>query len=191
MSEDGLKILTGTIEEPENEYYEDVDVHEDAFKKYDLINFLDSIGTSEFKNIYMMLSTVNFTPVEKTILARDVVERIKEVYDIDLILSDTPTLKETTDIFKFLKFIEFEYINFMADVWKFLKVNLRSDIRDFCIQNSDKIIKIIEEQIETHFLPELVVNFLRTYNKEDMINLFIKLTEKSRMMIVLRKEGGI
>ena len=139
----------------------------------------------------MMLSTVNFTPVEKTILARDVVERIKEVYDIDLILSDTPTLKETTDIFKFLKFIEFEYINFMADVWKFLKVNLRSDIRDFCIQNSDKIIKIIEEQIETHFLPELVVNFLRTYNKEDMINLFIKLTEKSRMMIVLRKEGGI
>lgn len=192
MSEEGLMALLGVIEEPESEYYDEMgDLHEEgapgiASKNYDFAEFLNSIGTREFKIMYMSIMNNVYSIDDRRNLAREVLEKIKEVYNIDLDFSHVPTMKEVAGIFKFLKFLEYEYINFISDVWKFMDIDLRSDIRDFCFNNGDKIIKIIDEQIETHFLPEIISNFLRTYNKEDMVSLFIEWTEKAKMMIFLR-----
>jgi len=190
MSEEGLKALLGTVEEEESEEYYDEYPEEIAFKRYDFIELLNAVGTPDFKSMYQNILNTDFSVLDRRILAREIVDRIEEVYDIVLYLPEEPDPQEVASIFKFIKFIEFDYIDFIADIWKFMNVDLRTDIRDFCISNSDRIISVIDEQIETHFLPQIISEFLRTYNKDDMISLFINLTEKSRMLIEAKIREG-
>lgn len=183
--EEDLKALSG-IAELESEEGDEVDLIRRASNKYDFIQLVNSIGTLDFKSIYENIMNNEYSIEERYNLAVEILDKIQDVYGIELTLSNTPSLHEIVSVFKFIKFLEYDYISFIADIWKFLNVNLRSDIRTFCITNADQIMKVIDEQIETHFLPEIISNFLRTYNKEDMIRLFIELTEKSKMRIVLK-----
>jgi len=185
--DDELKVLH-TTHELESEEHEEEDIIRRASNSYDFVQLINSIGTSEFQAVFSNIVQNDYSNTERRDLSVEMLEKVKEEYGIELTLSNTPTMEEIVDVLKFVKFLEFEYINFIADIWKFMNVNLRSNIRLFCMANSDRIIKILDEQIETHFLPKMVSEFLRTYNKSDMINLFIRLTEKSKMLIVLRIE---
>lgn len=185
--EEDIKALS-EIEEFESEEIEEVDLIRRASNNYDFIQLVNSIGTPEFKPIYENIMNNEYSIIERHNLAIEILDKVKDVYNIELTLSNTPSVQEIADVFKFIKFLEYGYVSFIADVWKFMNVDLRSDIRIFCIANTEKIMKMIDEQIKTHFLPEIISNFLRTYNKGDMINLFIKLTEKVKMMIVLKIE---
>ncbi len=192
MSEEGIKALLGTIEEPESEEYSEKDIfekkdaEETAFERYDFIDLLNCIGKPEFKNEYMLFNDEKYIFEKRRNFAREILEKINDVYDIEYTLTDQPSTEDVDNVFKFLEFLEYDYINFISDVWKFMDVDLRSDIRDFCMRNAEKIIKIIDDQIDSHYLSPLIAIFLRTYNKDDMIMMFIKMTENARMLIVLK-----
>lgn len=194
MSEEGIKALLGTIEEPESEEYEEKNIFEKldsediAHERYDFIDLLNTIGTPKFKIHYQLFNDETYTFAKKRDFAREILEKINQVYEIEYTLSDQPTTEEVDDVYKFLEFIEYDYLNFISDVWKFMDVDLRSDIRTFCMRNGDKIMEIIDDQIDSHYLSPLITTFLRTYNKDDLLMLFIKMTEKAKMLIVLKNE---
>jgi len=190
MSEESLKALLGTVEEPESEEYDEIYPDEIAFKRYDFIDLINSVGTPDFKAHYQNILNNDYNIDDRRELARDLVDKVEEVYEIELHLPEVPTPNEIASIFKFVKFIEYEYVDFIADVWKFMNIDLRSDIRDFCLSNADRILLVIDEQIESHFLPQIISDFLRTYNKDNMISLFVNLTEKSKMMIEAKIREG-
>jgi hypothetical protein len=171
--EEDLKALSG-IAELESEEGDEVDLIRRASNKYDFIQLVNSIGTLDFKSIYENIMNNEYSIEERYNLAVEILDKIQDVYGIELTLSNTPSLHEIVSVFKFIKFLEYDYISFIADIWKFT--------------NADQIMKVVDEQIETHFLSEIISNFLRTYNKEDMIRLFIELTEKSKMRVVLKIE---
>jgi len=190
MSEEGIKTLLGTLEEPESEEYEELNIDPEdlAFERYDFIEVLNSINTPDFKSVYKVFTTTKYPIETRRNMAREILEKINQIYDIEFNLSYDAIESDVDDVFRFLEFLEYDYIGFIADVWKFMNVNLRSDIRDFCIRNSDTIIKVIEGQIETHYLSPLISTFLGTYNKDELISMFIKMTENSRILIIMKNE---
>ncbi len=188
MSDEGLKALLGSIEEPESEEYEYKDHYEAGLKNYDFIETINAIGTEEFETIYKMIMSIEPSIDDLRNLAREILEKINELYEIEIELPRDPLREEVDGIFRFLEFLEYDYIPFFAHVWKVLGIDLRTPIRDYCYKNGNKIIDTIEDQLDSHFLHPLVVDFLRTNNKDDMVKLFVELTEKSKMLIVVEIE---
>ena len=91
------------------------------------------------------------------------------------------------DVYNFIKFLKFDYIDFLADVWKILGADLKDiDLEKFCKDNDDFIIEAIEYKLDSQNITGLISIFLRTYNKLDMIDFIISSTKKSRMEILMR-----
>lgn len=188
MSDEALKALLGSIEEPESEEYLYKDHYKDGLKNYDFINLINSIGTKDFESIYKMVTNQEFSMDDSRSLARDILEKIHEVYDIEMELSKDTLREEVDGVFRFIEFLEYEYIVFFSHIWTILNYDLRLPIVKYCNENSEKIIEVLDDQIESHFLHPLIADFLRTNNKDNMIELFIRLTEKSKMLIVVEIE---
>ena len=77
------------------------------------------------------------------------------------------------------------------DIWKYLKPDSNSfQLENFCEHNIPKILKEVEEQLETHYFPETITDFLRTYNKENFINWFCEKSKNlyTSILIALREE---
>ncbi|MCK5607709.1 hypothetical protein KAR91_37840 [Candidatus Pacearchaeota archaeon] len=191
MSDEHLKAFLGsTYGRPEEEYHPDEDLELIASKRYDHLNIITTIGTPEFEANYRMVigEITDFT--ERRDLAREIIKKIWDIYEIEFHLPQEPSINEVNDIFKFLEFVEYNYINFVSDVWKFFDVNLRKiNIFEYCQLHGDRFIQVIEELVDSHFLPVLLSDFLRTYNKDDMIRMFTRMSEDSKMLIVLNIES--
>lgn len=167
---------------------------EDASIQYDMQDTIDLIGTDDFKSSYMnVIGQFKALSIDyqKTFCIR-ALEKIEESYEFQF--TPRPEFEnqvQINNLYEILEFLEYDYIDFASGVWKFLKVELQGvDIDSYCKSNSDKVISEIEDQIETRDFSELISNFMRTYNKEGMIRLFIHWTEKNRMLIVLRIREG-
>ena len=82
---------------------------------------------------------------------------------------------------------EYDHEEFILDIWQYLKpeTNLKS-FQNYCEQNGNKIISEIEEQLDTKAFPKLITDFLRTYNKDDMIQWFCDRSERLNTTILLR-----
>ena len=78
MSDEGLKALLGSIEEPESEEYEYKDHYEEGLKNYDFIELINSIGTEDFESIYKMVTNQELSMDDMRRLARDILEKINE-----------------------------------------------------------------------------------------------------------------
>ncbi len=193
---DNSMLLMGSSVSPLEMDDEELEgIQEDSSLQYDISEIIDSIGTSNFKEIYL-----NFINIIKGLTLpkqRDVGERITEkiakIYEYEfapkLELDNQLTLN---DLYEFLEFIHYDCLSFLSDVWKFLKVELRGlDIEEYGIKNSMKIISEIEDQLESRDLNELITIFLRTYYKDGIIKWFIGISEKNRMLIVLRMLEGV
>lgn len=185
------KLLYGaTIEQYEMEEEEVIESQTNAILSYDYSEFVNAIGTPEFKDIYnSFINEIKITPFEKQReFSFEIFRKIKEVYDFEFNpFIDIENEEDLNDIYEFITFIEFDYIDLYAYIWKFLNVDLKSlDIRDYVENNKKRTLKEIEEQNNIYTSSALTKRFLNTYHKDDMINLFIKSSEKSRMLIQLR-----
>lgn len=187
---DNLKILMGYSVSPlEMDDEELVGQQEDASLQYDIYELIDAIGEPDFKEVYIsIINNINSLPIPmQRVICQKILTRVNEVYEYEFL--PHPSLEHQLDmnnVYQLIEFLNYDNIDFFGDVWKFLKVNLRNlDLETYCSRNSNKIISEVEEQIESRDLSELITIFLRTYNKEGMIDWFRKITEKNRMLIVL------
>ena len=173
--------------EADNNDQEDSDyIANEAIFESRSVDILDSIGSYEFKNIYRTL--INDIKLQifddQKIFFNSVLAKISEVYDFEFsVKMDIYDIEELNNLYSFLEFIEYNNIDFITSVWKFLDVDLsKINIEKYCLKNKELIIKEIDEQIETNLLDEKSILFLRTYYKID--EWFCRNSEKSKIEIL-------
>ncbi len=188
---DNLQILAGSsLPLPEQDDPDLNKLNSEASNEYDGMDLIDSIGTTEFKTLYLLyINNLKDQPiVDQRRLCLDILSKVKEVYDYSFL--PYPELEHQLDmnnVYDLIKFLNYDHINFLGDVWRYLNTDLKTtDIKQFCINNSDLVVNEIEDQLKSRDLSEMVSLFLRTYIKENLIDWFIQSTKKQRMLIYLR-----
>lgn len=200
MSERSQKaFIEAMVEYPEMDDDERMDEFEDdAIYRSSAMDLEDTLGKIDFKFVYPILikdiETATFN--NQKIFCQKMLQRIEEVYDYTF--PEKPELTENIEITRcldFIKFIEYDNIIFLSYVWQHLtKTLFGADIEAFCNANQDRVIKEVDEQLETHEQNELISIFLRTYYKSKFIEWFIKNSESSKTQIILEileREGKL
>lgn len=196
-----LKILLGNsipIPEDDNEDDKMVDSEvglpdaESALMNYYFQTVLDSIGSPDSKSKYLSSETnIKIYPIKDQIdLANQIMATIENEYDyMPSRTFDVVSLEDVIAVHDFVKFLEFDNEDFITDTWMYLKpVSNVRQLEDYCEQNKDKIIFEIEERLETKDLLELISDFLRTNNKEKLIEWFCEKSKPLITAIMLRRE---
>jgi len=167
---------------------------EAALKSYYFLTILDSIRTGEFQESFnatipLLRKEYGFKDLQE--LCFEIIRYIKERYDF--IFPQTVKIEDaedTSDVLYLIKFLEYDNEEFITNVWKYLKPEINSfQVENYCEQNGNKIISEIEEQSDTRSYPKLIADFLRTYNKDDMIEWFCEQSKRlnTAILLVLRE----
>ena len=172
-------------------YTEGIENQEDALREYRFITVLNNIKTLEFKQNY--LSVINniktdYTLREQILFCDRILEKVEEKYNFVFPQNkEIFNLEDINDVYTFLEFLEFDCESFIVNVWRFLDTNLKGiDIERYCTDNIKRIIQEIERQTETCILSELIIQFLRTYNKEGIIQWFSEMTNRLKSLVILK-----
>jgi len=188
---DNLLVLAGSsLPLPEQDDPDQIQLGNEASIEYDGMELVDSIGAPVFKETYMLV--INDLKAQEIVdqrrLCLGILEKVKEVYDYEFLpYPELDNQLDMNNVYDLIRFLNYEYIDFFGDVWRYLKTDLKkTNIKQFCEKNSDKIIIELEDQLNSRDLSEMVSLFLRTYNKDNLIDWFIKSTEKNKMLIYLR-----
>jgi len=200
MSERSQKaFIEAMVQYPEMDDDERMDEFEDdAIYQSSSIDLQDTLGQVDFKFVYPILikdiETATFD--NQKIFCQKMLDKITEVYDFTF--PEKPELTTNIEIktcLEFIKFLEYDNIIFLSLVWQHLNINLLTlDIESYCNKNQNKIIKEVEEQLETHEQNELISNFLGTYYKSKFIEWFIENSNRSKTQIILEileREGKL
>jgi len=201
---ESLKVLCGnSIEEPELEYDDaqvasdtGFPVQEEASREYDFTTITDNMNRPDFKENYLeaMKQIRKLSLQKQQILAFAIIQKMPVKYDFQFSITFDPfySLEDIYELYKFIEFVEYDHEKFITNVWKLLNPDTNSfQVEKFCEHNIPKIISEIEEQLETHEYSELIADFLRTYNKDKLIEWFCEKSKNLRTSILitlLRKE---
>ena len=192
-----LKVLLGnSIREPEVDY-DDAEVaselghpvEEEALREYYGVTITDKIGKPDFRQHYLSVSNFvqQFQLKSQQLIANSIMNQIKEVYDyVPPVTHDVDSYEDINEVYGFIEFIEYNHEDFIVEVWSFLKPNIKSfQIENYCEQNNQKIISEIEEVLFSLYFSRLIADFLRTYNKNDIIDWFCEKSKNIRSLILL------
>jgi hypothetical protein len=188
---DNLQVLAGSsLPLPEQDDPDQLQLNNEASIEYDGMELIDSIGTPEFKETYMLVinDIKNQEIINQRRLCLGILDKVKEVYEYEFLpFPDLDNQLQMNNVYDLIKFLNYDYIDFFKDIWLYLKTDLKkTDIKKFCETNKDKIIIELEDQLNSRDLSEMVSLFLRTYIKDNLIDWFIKSTVKQKMLIYLR-----
>ncbi len=188
---ENLQVLGGSsLPLPEQDDPNQNQLNYESSVEYDSMEIVSSIGTSEFKTIYtLFINDIKQQPiVDQRRWCLDILEKIKKVYNFEFLPPpDLDDQLQLNDVYDLIKFINYDYTDFFGDVWRYIDIDLKKiDIEEYCNKHSDEILEETEDQIHSGYLSKMVSLFLRTYNKEDFIDWFIKSTKKQKMLIYLR-----
>ncbi len=194
MSETSQLIICGkSVNSPEEL---DIEEHSPELVKTAILqssqmDIIDNIGIDDFIYTYKELKNDILTypfKNQKRFVER-VLEKISEVYDFVFPMNiNIYTMEDITDFYAFLEFLEYDNVKYISRVWKFLDVDImKVDIKKYCKDNSNMIIKECESQIESYDLNEMISLFLRTYTKEKFIEWFTKASIQSKIEIKLEQ----
>jgi hypothetical protein len=164
-------------------------VEESALMQYYFESITNHIGKPDFKSEYLTVKSqilTNYDFKDQRVLAEVILRKVEE--EMGYIPSptfDIYSFEAIDDVYKFIEFLEYDHEEFISTTWKFLNPDIdKLDIDNYCKTNSDKIMREIEEQIDANDYTWLIANFLRTNNKEDLIEWFCN---KSKNLITLIK----
>jgi len=199
-SERSIKAFVEAMDAyPEMDDDERMDEFEDdAIYQSSSIDLQDHLGNPDFKLVYpiLMEDIVTATFDNQKIFCQKMLDKVEEVYDYRF--PETPEMDDNQAIsncLEFIKFLEYDNVIFLSFVWQHLNAKLlHLDIESYCNRNANKIIKEVEEQLESHEQNELISIFLRTYYKVKFIEWFIRETERSKTSIlleILEREGKL
>jgi hypothetical protein len=198
-----LKVLCGnTIELDEMDYDDDAVESEtgdpaidSGLMQYYFVNVVDYMGTPEFKSNYQAVigDIRKYSTKQQQLLANAIVDALPKKYDFEFSIKfDFNNKDEINELYKFVEFVEYDHEKFIVNVWKYLNPDTNSfQVEIFCEHNIPNIIREIEDQLEIRDYSELIADFLRTYNKEKLIEWFCEKSVNLRSSILitlLRKE---
>lgn len=194
MSEKSQLALCGESSFPPEELDDEetfFDITSKAILHSAEIDITDNMKTNDFKYIYKdAISDIKQFPFKnQRRFLEDVLRKVSELYDFEFPTKiDINNLNDVNELYLFLEFLEFDNINIISRVWKYLGKDLRNlDIKKFCTSNAIKIIKEVEDQLQSYDFNEKITLFLRTYYKDKFIEWFVRQTENSKIEIMIEQ----
>jgi hypothetical protein len=201
---ESLKVLCGnSIEEPEVDYDDreletgtDAPVPEEASREYDFSTIIENMGKPDFKENYLeaMKHVRKLSLHDQQNLAFSIIQKMPEKYDFQFSITFDPfySYDDTNELYKCIEFIEFDHEDFIVEIWLYLNPDVNSfNVKYYSEHNTAKILREIEEQLERRDYSEMIADFLRTYNKDKLIEWFILKSQNLRSSILIelmRKE---
>lgn len=162
--------------------------------KSDINDLVNNFGKEDFKDIFLNLNNeINMMNFEnKRELCRKLTEKVYEVYNFEFPKKlDFDNERDVDNFLKFIKFLEFDYINEISLIITNLNIDLlKKDISLFLKQNLDNIISKIDFLINSNTFSMLISEFFRTNNKNNIINFLKSKFEKDKMIIILKMMEG-
>jgi len=192
MSDRAIELISSYVD-PSPEVDSDISQYEYTdilFPKYIMMEFIDGIGSEDFKEIYLTfindIKQLDFWDQQS--LAQAILVKILELYEFEFPITVLLDTKYQVDqVYDLIKFLEFDNITFIGDVWKSLQVDPSKVALDqYCFDHVDLVLTEITNQIKTYEFDQLISEFLRTYIKDKMIDWFISKTEKNLQLVKLR-----
>lgn len=195
MSEKSQLILSTYIEPPETDDSGDAEKLDNrinqAVIQSSAIEILEEISKNDFKYTWLILKDdiKNLIIKDQINFIEQIQEKIYEIYDFSF--PEKISLETQYDIenfYEFLEFLEYNNLNFLVKVWSFLGIKnlMKINISDFCIKNSNKIMKEIEIQANDFSDNKLIVLFLKVLYKEKMIEWFSKNSNRLKVEITIQ-----
>lgn len=193
MSERSLEVFISNIVEPPEMDADEEQLErnfENAYYESSKVEIIDALSAQDFKYIWLTLSPdiKNSSIKLQKIFSEQIIDKIIEVYDFTFPTSiSLETQYDLDEFYSFLEFLEYNNINFLSRIWKYLGIlNLvKIDIDEVCEKNKHKIIKEIDEQTDIHPENKLITTFLRSYYQEKMITWFIKNVKTNMINITI------
>lgn len=188
------KILLGNSiplpEEDLDDKKSDMEDQISALHNYWFASILNNIGEYEFKQNYLssINEIINKCSIEdQREFCNEILKKIVEIYNFEF--PDKIDLNSTNDIkvfYDFLEFLEYDYNNFISNVWLSLNINLLTiNFKNYVI-NNNQIINSIEQEIKTIDVNQIIKIFLRTYDKDNILLWFIQSSIKIESFIKMK-----
>lgn len=193
-----LKVLLGnSIREPEVDY-DDAEVasetgypvEESALRQFYFVTVVDHMDTPNFRSHYLsVISQIKeYTTEEQLLMAFSILDEMPKKYDFEFSVKfDLYNQEDINELYKFVEFVEYDHERLIVDTWKNLKVDnpIALNIEQYCNQNSQVIILELEKQATLSYISEMIADFLRTNDKENLLQWFYKKSEILRSLILL------
>ena len=160
----------------------------------DFADIIGHLGTEEFKFIFLNLydEIMNLPFEKKRELCQKLTDKIYEVYNFDfspLLTFDNE--KDINDFFKFIEFLEYDYLDVIAQIIFELDLDLlKKDTNKFLKENITKIYININKLIINRKINMLISIFLRTNNKEGLLSFLKSRMNRDKMLIILTSLQG-
>ncbi len=185
-------LLSGMDQEIEEMDDEEQYSKTEISNNYDIQSVADCINTKSFKVIWnMCIEKIKKLEIEdQRNFCYKLVSKIKDIYNIDII--DKNPIYEMTD-FKYLYdtiyFIECDIIDFLANFFKILKVDIMTnDLTGLFYNNFNLIEGYITylKKNQSYLKNKILSKMLLTYNKEEMSQLLERRYSENKMEILLK-----
>jgi hypothetical protein len=190
MTDKSVEILVAGVITPEeiDNYQEDED-RRALFAIYESSTFdiLDSMNKETFYDTYSVLKSdiLSMPYTIQKIFIDKYLDKMGEVYEFEF----SPKLVYDTDMairemFTFIEFVEYNSLTVLTYVWKYLDDIMKVDIDKYVRKNSKIVIDEITNQ--ANLLTTITENdseFLRTYDKEGIIEWFIDRSKRNKFNI--------
>jgi hypothetical protein len=190
MDEKANEILYGGIDmPPEMDNYPEEQDKRQLWAIYESSTYaiLEHMNKEEFKDTYNILKTdITSMPDEyQKVFIDKYMDKMVEIYEYEF-----PSKRiygrpeEIRDMFKFIEFVEFDNLSFFKYVWKYQDDILSVDIRKYVQENEKAIMdEMVQQSNLLITLTENTSEFLRTYNKEGILEWFINRSERNKYEI--------
>jgi len=183
------KILIGEsipLEEVDDEESNLNDMIPAAELNADLTTIINYFGTEEFKGLYLNLYNEirSFELEKQRELCEKLIIKISENYNFEFFPQLTFDNKnDTEEFFKFIEFLEYDYIDFLSEIISGLDLDLlKKDMNSFLTLNWNEL----SLRINSYQKNEIISKFLRTNNKDNLF-VFIRLKLKKDKMLAILK----
>lgn len=176
--------LAEMLEEDDTTIEERDEKIDNLLKNYSFLNVLNKIGREVFKSSFLVEYNhiIDFPISDQILFCRAIEHKIKEIYNfefpIKIILENKEQIKEMYD---FIKFIEYDNIIFLQYIWsRLVNTIIKIDIKEFIIKYKENFISLISSYDHKN---NLIKQFLNTYEEELLLNWFINISERERILI--------
>lgn len=194
MSDDvALRLLHGgatEIQELDPEEQENND--SEALIDYETYVFTESIGGEDFENnYYLFINEIKNQEIRnlKVSLNR-ILEKVNDIYDFSFSEElDLNVYEERNWLLDFIKFIEFDNLEFLASLYENMELESIKDIKDLdeYLENNSKLILFTIQSMEMIYTyNKLILDFFLNYNEQSFIRWLIKQTKKHKYDIELK-----
>jgi hypothetical protein len=171
---------------PEMDNYEEDEDRRLLYALYESssLDILDQMNKDTFKDTYKILrgDITSLSLKDQKIFIEKYMDKMAEIYEYEFSQNPVYDSEEAINkMFKFIEFVEFDNLTFLKYVWSYLEDILSVKIEDYVFENSDAIIEEITNQANLlTTLTENTSEFLRTYNKEGILEWFINRSERNK-----------